>query len=69
MNELNFKLQKNEDGSIAVSGRELHEKLEIKTEYKKWFNRMKKYGFEETLDFVRVNQKCPTLGGQQERKD
>ena len=34
-----------------VSGRELHEALEIKTEYHKWMPRMIEYGFEEGKDF------------------
>ncbi len=44
----------------TVSGRELHEALEIKTEYKKWFERMSEYGFAENEDFVKVTQKCLT---------
>lgn len=36
-----------DDGEIAVSGRTLHEFLEVKTRYDIWFNRMKDYGFEE----------------------
>lgn len=60
-----IELRKNNDGSIAVSGRELHEALGIKTEYKKWFSRMIEYGFEENLDYVRVSQKSLTLGGTQ----
>lgn len=35
----------------TVSGRELHGALGVKTEYKDWFPRMCKYGFEEGLDF------------------
>lgn len=35
----------------TVSGRELHEKLEIKTAYKDWFPRMCEYGFVEGEDF------------------
>lgn len=34
-----------------VSGRELHEKLGVKTAYKDWFPRMCEYGFEEGIDF------------------
>lgn len=44
----------------TVLGRDLHEFLEINTEYKKWFSRMCEYGFSETIDFVKVTQKCPT---------
>lgn len=35
----------------TVSGRELHEKLGIGTEYRHWFPRMCEYGFEEGVDF------------------
>lgn len=35
----------------TVSGRELHEALEIKTAYKDWFPRMCEYGFTEGEDF------------------
>lgn len=55
--------------NITVSGRELHEFLEVKTEYKKWFSRMTEYGFDENLDYRRVTQKCHTLGGIQEIVD
>ena len=40
-----------ETGDSIVSGRELHEKLKIKTPYKKWMNRMIEYGFAENVDF------------------
>lgn len=56
-----------EDGDIAIGGRILHEFLGIKTEYRKWIVRMIEYGFEENVDFVRVTQKCPTPGGQQDQ--
>ena len=51
-----FNIQEKENGEIAISGRELHQALEVKTEYKKWFNRMSEYGFEENIDFTRVTQ-------------
>ena len=35
----------------TVSGRELHEALEVKTAYKDWFPRMCEYGFVEGRDF------------------
>ena len=35
----------------TVSGRELHEALEVKTAYKDWFPRMCEYGFSEGIDF------------------
>lgn len=50
-------LQEQDDGTIAVSGRELHEFLEIGTQYTKWFNRMTEYGFEENQDYGLLSQK------------
>lgn len=35
----------------TVSGRELHEALEVKTAYKDWFPRMCEYGFSEGVDY------------------
>lgn len=35
----------------TVSGRELHEFLQVKTAYKDWFPRMVEYGFTEGKDF------------------
>ena len=49
MNEL-IKIKTNEDDN-TLSGRELHEFLEIKTEYAKWISRMIEYGFTENQDF------------------
>lgn len=48
------------DGRQLVSGRELHEFLEIRTKYKDWFRRMVEYGVEEEIDFIRVAQKRAT---------
>ena len=50
-NEL-INLHEQDDGSIAVSGRELHEFLEIGTPYRKWFPRMVEYGFVENIDYT-----------------
>lgn len=50
-------LQEQDDGTIAVSGRELHEFLEIGTQYTKWFDRMTEYGFEENQDYLLLSQK------------
>lgn len=44
----------------TVSGRELHEFLEVKTKYVDWFNRMKEYGFTEGVDFILATQKRET---------
>ena len=38
----------------TVSARELHEFLEIKTDFRKWFPRMCEYGFEENIDYTPV---------------
>ena len=48
------------EGRQLVSGRELHEFLEIGTKYKDWFPRMVEYGFEEEIDFIMVAQKRAT---------
>ena len=66
-NLINVTLNKNQEP--VVSGRQLHQVLGVKTEYKKWFSRMTDYGFTENEDFVRVTQKCPTLGGVQNTTD
>ena len=38
----------------TVSGRELHEFLQVKTAYKDWFPRMVEYGFTEGEDFCSI---------------
>jgi len=53
----------------TVSARGLHERLNIGTEFRKWFPRMCEYGFAENEDYERVSQKCPTLGGEQTMVD
>lgn len=58
-----------DDERITFSARELHEFLELSTEFRKWFPRMCEYGFDEGIDFQRVSQKCPTPGGVQEMVD
>ncbi len=58
-----FNIQEKENGEIAVSGRELHGALEVKTPYKKWFERMSEYGFEENVDYSTVGQNCPIANG------
>lgn len=44
----------------TVSGRELHEFLEVETPYTQWFSRMCEYGFSENVDYALVSQKCET---------
>lgn len=68
MNEL-IKVNYTESEQPMVSGRELHEALEVKTEYKKWFERMSEYGFTENVDFIKVTQKCPTSSTGQSMTD
>lgn len=50
MNEL-ITTSQSDNGEILVSGRELHEFLQVKTAYKDWFPRMTEYGFQEGQDF------------------
>ena len=45
-----FELKYDED-RITISARELHEFLEVGTQYKDWFPRMCEYGFTEGVDF------------------
>lgn len=40
-----------EDGKKVVIGRELHGRLNIATDYKDWFPRMCRYGFDLNIDF------------------
>lgn len=65
MNELQtlFNFKRNDDGTVAVGGRELHKGLEIKTPYPKWIDRMIGYGFEENTDYITNGQKSPVANG------
>lgn len=47
----------------TVSGRELHEALEVNTRYNDWFKRMCDYGFTENSDFIAITQKRVTAQG------
>ncbi|WP_438310903.1 antA/AntB antirepressor family protein [Sporosarcina sp. FA9] len=55
MNQL-ISTSNNVSGEIVVSGRELHEFLEVKTPYTQWFERMISYGFVENVDFTVTNK-------------
>lgn len=68
MNQL-IPINTNDQMEPVISGRDLHQFLEVGTEYRKWFGRMSEYGFNENIDFVRVTQKCPTPGGIQDVVD
>lgn len=62
INEM-FNIQEKENGDIAISGRELHAALEVKTRYNDWFERMINYGFEDKQDFTAITQKRVTAQG------
>lgn len=52
-------------GEKVIIGRELHEKLGIKANYREWFPRMSEYGFEENVDYSSYVEKStkPQNGG------
>lgn len=45
----------NED-KVQVDGRQLHMFLDVKTPYKKWFDRMVEYGFDEGKDYIMMDK-------------
>ncbi len=51
MNEL-ISVTKNENGDLLVSARELHEFLEVNSNFTTWMKRMISYGFEENIDYT-----------------
>lgn len=65
MNEL-IKISYENAERPTVSGRELHEALEVKAAYKDWFPRMCEYGFTEGEDFNPLkNEQVRTEGNRQ----
>ena len=62
MNQL-IPTYQSENDEIIISGRDLHDFLEIGTRYDIWFNRMKEYGFVENIDYIDVVQKRTTSHG------
>lgn len=59
-----------DDGRQAVSGRALHEFLEVKAHYKDWLPRMVAYGFTEGQDYVLNFERVARQGrGTVERQD
>ena len=65
MNEL-IKISYENAERPTVSGREIHEALEVKTAYKDWFPRMCEYGFTEGEDFNPLkNEQVRTEGNRQ----
>lgn len=53
----------------TVSGRELHEFLEVDTPYTQWFQRMCEYGFNESIDFMGFSQFCEKPQGGRPKQD
>lgn len=51
-----IKINQDNDGNQVVSARDLHSFLEVETPFRKWIDRMFEYGFEENLDYVRVDK-------------
>lgn len=58
-NLINIKIRENEQ---VVSGRTLHEFLDIKDNYTDWFKRMHEYGFTENIDFILLSEKSDKRG-------
>lgn len=56
MNQL-INITQNENNDSVVSGRELHDFLEVSTPYTQWFERMIEYGFVQNVDFMGLSQK------------
>lgn len=56
MTEL-VKVKQDDKGNVIVSGRDLHEFLEVQTPYKRWFDRMVEYDFAENVDFAVTDKK------------
>ncbi|HEM5157724.1 TPA: phage antirepressor KilAC domain-containing protein [Streptococcus suis] len=54
MNEI-INVNLNDNQEPVVSGRQLHEALEVKTPYSMWFERMVEYGFTDNQDFLLNN--------------
>lgn len=58
MNTELIKITEQDNGEMAVMGRDLYEFLEVKTRYNDWIAKLiKKYGFLDNTDFVAVTQK------------
>ena len=56
MNNL-LKIEINKNGEPTVSGRMLHNFLEVKEKYTQWFNRMCEAGFKQNIDFISFSEK------------
>ena len=58
-----IKVTTNDQGQKLVSGRELHEVLQIGARYNDWIKRMIEYGFTENEDYTTLTQKRVTAQG------
>lgn len=63
MNELIKVTYSEETDRPTISGRELHEALEIETPYHKWFPRMCEYGFSENIDYAVTDKNVHNSNG------
>lgn len=68
MNEL-INVTLNDNHEPVVSGRQLHEALDVKTKYADWFNRMIDYGFAENQDFLLLKNEQQTGRGGHNKVD
>ena len=68
MNEI-INVTLNDNHEPVVSGRQLHEALDVKTKYADWFNRMVDYGFAENQDFLLLKNEQQTGRGGHNRVD
>ena len=68
MNDL-IRVTVNENQEPIISGRELHDFLEVSSNYTTWFDRMKEYGFIENNDFNSFEQICSKPQGGRPAQD
>ena len=68
MNEI-INVTLNDNHEPVVSGRQLHEALDVKTKYADWFNRMIDYGFAENQDFLLLKNEQQTGRGGHNKVD
>lgn len=61
MNEI-FKIHQNEaiTGINCISARELYKRLEVKTKFPTWWERIEKTGFKENIEYLLLSQKRET---------
>ena len=61
MNEL-IPINYDNEENPTISGRELHEALEVKSKYADWFKNMCAYGFTENSDFLTISKNLENGG-------